>query len=417
MTALPAHQHTASASEPLMGLASLMSLAFRGADLGPLGEQLLARADHDGGHGDANALLDLSTLLQIRKLPDIALSVQAQALQTAQHYQLPATKAEKLRLLAIMSPGDLMANTPLEFLVQNSDIALDMLYVTAERPLPSVLPPHDLVFIAACESDANRKLLQQLVIFSRYSKKPVLNLPQRIPLTGRNQAYRLLGSEHSILMPATARIERLTAEKIAAGELAVSQALPGLTGSSFPLIIRPVDSHAGNGLRKLTSTADLSDYLSNMAEDEFCLSPFIDYRSQDGQFRKYRVVLIGGQPYAAHMGISTDWMIHYLNAGMEESAAKREEEAAFMASFDDNFAVRHADAFAAINRSLQLDYLVIDCAETADGKLLIFELDTGAVVHDMDAPELFPYKPQQMASVFAAFRQLLLTASGKITPA
>ncbi|MDR3631037.1 MAG: hypothetical protein P4L42_11955, partial [Desulfocapsaceae bacterium] len=58
-----------------------------------------------------------------------------------------------------------------------------------------------------------------------------------------------------------------------------------------------------------------------------------------------------------------------------------------------------------------LDYLVIDCAETRDGQLLVFELDTGAVVHAMDPVDIFPYKVPQMRKVFSAFSDMLASAT------
>lgn len=82
-----------------------------------------------------------------------------------------------------------------------------------------------------------------------------------------------------------------------------------------------------------------------------------------------------------------------------------------MAEFDHTFARHHAPALQAIHARMQLEYLVLDCAETQDGKLLLFEVDNSAVVHTMDSPELFPYKQPQMRKVFAAFRTLLVDAS------
>ncbi len=55
---------------------------------------------------------------------------------------------------------------------------------------------------------------------------------------------------------------------------------------------------------------------------EFFISRFIDYSGKDGLFRKFRVALIDGKPYACHMGVSSNWMIHYVNAGMYEDAAE-----------------------------------------------------------------------------------------------
>jgi hypothetical protein len=105
-------------------------------------------------------------------------------------------------------------------------------------------------------------------------------------------------------------------------------------------------------------------------------------------------------------------MIHYVNAGMYEDASKRAEEAAFMEHFDD-FAGRHRAALDAIYRRTGLDYLCIDCAETRDGRLFVFEIDHTMVVHAMDPESLFPYKQVHMRKVRDAFRDHLARLTGK----
>ena len=395
------------ARAPLIGLAPLMSMAFSGIDLTPLGQQLMARAQADPG--DANALMDLSIVLQLKESRELALALQAQALQAQQLYRLPARNdAAAIRLLALMAPGDLMANTPLEFLLQDSDVQLDLLYLMPGGPFPPRLPEHDLIIVAACESDANRVLLQQLEVFAASVHSPVLNRPGNIAHTGREAAHALLASAPGVCIPASTRVGRGALCGIGAGQQPLASVL---AGAAFPIIVRPVDSHAGHGLVKIDAPPDLDAYLQLMPEAEFIVSEFVDYRSADGLFRKYRVVLIDGEPYAGHMGVSEQWMIHYLNAGMAGSAAKRAEEADFMAGFDAGFAQRHARALGEITERMGLDYLVIDCGETRDGKLLVFELDTGAVVHNMDPVDLFAYKRPQMRKVFAAFRALLSRAA------
>ena len=143
-----------------------------------------------------------------------------------------------------------------------------------------------------------------------------------------------------------------------------------------------------------------------MKDAEFFVSRFIDYSGKDGLFRKYRVALIDGGAFACHMGVSSHWMVHYLNAGMYEDAQKRGEEAHFMETFDD-FSQRHRQALKAIYERTKLDYLCIDCAETLDGELLIFEVDHCMVVHAMDLEDLFPYKQVHMQKVKTAFRDYL----------
>ena len=107
-------------------------------------------------------------------------------------------------------------------------------------------------------------------------------------------------------------------------------------------------------------------------------------------------------------------MVHYLNADMLDNPSHREEEAQMMANFGTTLASRHAAAFDAIHQGLGLDYVGIDCAETPDGKLLIFEVDSNMVVHNMDPADKFPYKKIQMPKLFQAFVQLLAQRSGKI---
>jgi hypothetical protein len=107
------------------------------------------------------------------------------------------------------------------------------------------------------------------------------------------------------------------------------------------------------------------------------------------------------------MAIADRWDIWYLNAGMYHSEEKRLEEAGFMRNFDVGFAFRHRRALAALAERVGLDYFTVDCAENNNDELLIFEADNTAVVHNMDSPELFPYKSPQMHKVFDAFAAML----------
>ena len=401
-TRIPERPPTDVDNPSLQGLARLMTLAFEGCDLTPLATTLIARAS--GDEGDADALMDLSTILQLQGIQDIGIATQAQSLRIRRLFELPARHAPALRLLAIMAPGDLMINAPLSFLIEDSDVSLRMLYLLPGEPIPARLPAHDVVFIAVSESNATRALLDQLAGGIAAWNTAVVNLPDRIVRTSRAQACDVLDGAPGIAMPATARAARDDLQRLASGGLALGELL---RDGQLPLIIRPVDSHAGHGLEKIDTLDDLSRYLQASAGNEFYVSRFVDYRGADGLFRKFRVVLIDGMPYAGHMGVSANWMIHYLNAGMTESAGKRAEEQAFMDGFDTGFARRHATALETIAKRFGLDYLVIDCAETADGELLVFEADPGAVVHSMDPVDMFPYKLPHMRKVFSAFRAML----------
>jgi glutathione synthase/RimK-type ligase-like ATP-grasp enzyme len=392
-----------AALPPLIGAAPLIRRAFNGEDLRPLGAQLLERVQSNPG--DAHACLDLSIVLLLIGRHDDALAVQAEAIAMQPLYLLPAAHAEPgLRLLVIMGPGDLMANTPIEFLVEDSDVELQLLYLTADGPLPESVPDHDVMLVGVGESDANQPLLALLGEVVAHWPRPVINHPRGIALLSRDGVCAALRGVAGLDVPVTLRVERAELTELATGVRTIETFLPD---GGFPVIVRPRGSHAGTDLERLAGPAELAAYLERVGGDAFFLARFVDYRSADGLFRKYRVALIEGRPYLCHFAISQHWMIHYLNAGMTESAAKRAEEAACMAGFDDGLARRHAQALAAIAQRLGLAYLGIDCAETPAGELLIFEIDNAMVVHAMDSEELFPYKKPAMRKVFAAFRRML----------
>ena len=388
-----------------VGLPALAKMAFDGADLAPMWNALVMRVDQDPR--DAAAYLDLSTIAHIQGRPDDRLVLQALALEIDRVYRQPAacpTATPPLRLLAFMAPGDFLANMPIEFMLQDANVTLDMVYLLPGQPLPQRLPDHDVAIVAVSESSQNQPLLHELDGLVRSWPRPVVNAPDRIARLTRDGTWALLRSAPGVTIPVNARVDRPAMARIAAGGESLGAVLGG---ESFPIVARPLDSHAGEGLEKLDDAAALGSYLLRRPEQEFYLAPFIDYRGPDGLYRKYRIALIAGRPYASHMAVSTHWMIHYLNADMMGQASRRAEEAHFMARFEHDFAARHATALDAIAQRAGLEYLPFDCGETRDGRLLVFETGTNMIVHAMDSPELFPYKRPQMEKVFAAFEAML----------
>jgi glutathione synthase/RimK-type ligase-like ATP-grasp enzyme len=392
---------------PLIGVAPLMRKAFAGEDLMPLGESLLQRAQ--AYPNDAHAYLDFSTVLQLTGNRADALAVQAEAIMLQPHYTIAAKHAEPgLTLLVLMGPGDLMANTPVEFLVENSDVTLELLYLRANEDFPDEVPEHDVMLVAVAESEANQVLLERLIDYISEWPRPVINRPERIRVLSRDGVCGALRGLPGVELPVSVRTGRGALNAVAAGELPVETLL---TDGGFPIIVRPLGSHAGTDLEKIATPAALAKYLAAVDGMQFYISRFVDYRGADGMFRKYRIALIDGQPYICHYAISQRWMIHYLNAGMTESAEKRAEEAACMASFDQEFGLRHLAALQAIQQRLGLPYLGVDCAEMPSGELLIFEVDNAMIVHAMDPEDMFPYKAPAMRKVFSAFRALLERSS------
>lgn len=389
---------------PFHGMAQLMTLAYQGTDLTPLAQALLEQSNQLTGAGAADAMMDLSIIMHIKGRHDIALALQQQALSHKQIYWLPAKAPGAIRLLAFVTSGALSANTPVEFLVGDRDIDLTLVYVAPHLPFPREIPEHDVLLMGVGESDGAQLLLRALAEVIQIWPKPALNLPERVARLARDSVSRLLAGIPGLVAPQALRLTRQQLELVVTHPTLPGPWTPLLQA---PFLLRPVDTHAGQGLERLEQASQIQDYLGRQTEAVFFMIPFVDYANGDGLYRKYRVALIDGKPYASHMALSTHWMIHYLNGGMADSAAKRAEEAHFMTHFEEEFARRHHAALTATHHRLGLDYLVLDCAETTAGELLVFEADSSAVIHAMDPVDLFPYKQEPMQTAFTAFKAML----------
>jgi glutathione synthase/RimK-type ligase-like ATP-grasp enzyme len=374
-----------------VGLAKLTTMAATGVDLRPLWHALIAKLMD--GTIEAGEGLDLSLIAQLLGDKEAGLAIQLEILKSHQLFRSKCSmQPPPLRVLALAAATDMGSNTPIEFLLENPAIELMTLYVIPEVELPRPLPEHDIAIVIASDSEDCRDALRMIDDVAANWPRPLLNPPHRVCNLDRDKLHGLLADIEGLEIPAT---------------IAVTRAQFVANDFAFPIIVRPRGSHAGKGLAKIDDVSALENYLGEQQAEEFFVSRFVDYSGEDGLFRKFRLVIVEGKPYACHLAVADRWDIWYLNAGMTQSASKRLEEETFMRTFDIGFARRHATALAGMIDRIGLDYFMVDCAETKDGSLLIFEADNTAIVHNMDLPEIFPYKAPQMRKVFDAFAAML----------
>jgi hypothetical protein len=401
-SACPA-QSTAPACADRIGVARLTKMAVSGNDLHPLWRRLITKVLD--GTAEAGEGLDLSLIAQLLGDKESGLAIQDEILASHQLFRSPcAVQAPRLRVLALAAATDMGSNTPIEFLLEQSGIELMTLYVIPQVELSASLPDHDVAIVIASDSEECRDALRKIDVMASRWPRPLLNPPRLVGNLDRDKLHRLLDGTDGLEIPTTAGVTREQLCEVSQSAAALTNIAAGL---AFPVIVRPRGSHAGAGLAKIDDAAAMARYLGERHEQEFFISRFVDYSGDDGLFRKRRIVFIDGQPYACHMAVADRWDIWYLNAGMSASASKRLEEETFMRTFDVGFARRHQTALAGLATRIGLDYFTVDCAETKSGSLLIFEADNTAIVHDMDSPELFPYKAPQMRKVFDAFAAML----------
>lgn len=388
-------------SPPMIrGTARLAALAFQGWPL----DRLLAEIGPMpcGAEDRAGWLLDQSLAQALTFHPEVAAALQAEALAITRVFRVQSGRPVGLRLLALMAPGSLMVNAPLDFLTEAVDVQLDLAFTSPDGTLPAAVPDHDVAIVAVSETHpvAVAALAKQLAGWPC----AVLNDPARAALLSRDWVAETVGALPGIVTAPTIRVTRSVLRRQDVDIL--------LPGGAYPVLLRPLHSHAGDGLVKIDNADDMAMALLTNGAATFYLSQFIDYRSADGWFHKYRVAFVDGAPFLCHMAPSEHWMVHYLNAGMAESPAKRAAEAKAMMEFETGFAVRHRLAFTGLCAALGLDYFSIDCSEAPDGRLLVFEADVAAIIHSMDDPAIYPYKRAVMQRCYDAFAAMLHRHAG-----
>lgn len=308
-------------------------------------------------------------------------------------------------VLALAVIGDFQANLPLGCLLDAERTGLATLWIADPQAvladpagtLPRNLPPFDCVFIAIAEDVRHAGALAAADAWAACLAAPVINSGARIAAVSRDGAARLLADLPEAVVPAQHLLTRAALHR---------PALPA--GLAFPLLIRPRGAHAGQGLARVADGPELTAYLADGGlGDLFYVAPFVDFRSADGQWRKYRVIFVDGRPFPFHLAVHDDWAIWYYNAGMDRDAGKRAEEARFLEDITAAFPPRAMTALAALAERVGLDYFGLDCALMPDGRLLVFEVETGMIVHDTDPADLYPYKKRCVPRIFRAVEAML----------
>lgn len=159
-----------------IGVAALTRLAFNGADLGTIWNDLLASVQ--GEPGNAAAVMDMSVVAQLMGNPKAGSELQDGALAIERLYRSPPTSEHpRLRLLVLAGATDIGGNIPVEFLTANSDIDVVTLYIVPGAPLPEPLPDHDIALVALGNSDHMIETLEEMEDIVPAWPRQVLNDP------------------------------------------------------------------------------------------------------------------------------------------------------------------------------------------------------------------------------------------------
>ena len=285
-------------------------------------------------------------------------------------------------------------NLNLSYLLnEKTNNIIDWMIEYAPDGQTDILPNYDLVFNAMGDPDTTGDTAGPVSRFLQACTKPLLNHPDKVARTARHKLPALLDGIDNLLVPSVWR----KANSNDWDETIVDQ---------LPLLIRPVHTQGGVGLVLATTPTELAQCKTQQSGPVY-VSRFIDFRSADSCFRKYRMIFIDRKPYPYHLAISQNWMVHYYTAEMESCPWKQEEEKKFLQHPESVLGSAGMQAIQAIGKRMDLDYAGIDFSIMPDGRILVFEANPTMLVHPESATGALAHKNTYVGEILNAFEKLL----------
>ncbi len=345
----------------------------------------------------ASNVLNFNMALVLRQQGRLEEAAQYSARMT--HPQPLATAVAPQQRRVVLVASALVGNVPTQCLLPaetNTQITWHVEYATDAQE--QNLPAYDIAFNAVGNADVMEESLDRLRAFR--SRRLLLNDPDAVAQTRRDRLPSLLAGLAGVVVPPVLRVARTD---LASADLPARLAESGI---GFPVLVRPIVGHGGEGVTLVSTPADLAT-LDLPRADACYVIAYHDYQGEDGHFRKYRAVFVDCVVYAYHLAISSDWLVHYFSADMLAAPWKREEEARFLQDPAASIGSAAWASIAAVGERLGLDYAGVDFSVLPDGRVLVFEANATMSVHLNDSAADFPYKHATVPAIFAAFERML----------
>jgi len=308
-------------------------------------------------------------------------------------------RGKPLQLLVLGSA--LEGNIPWRFLIDSEVFQTTIIAVEYfDRRLP--LPLHQLIINAIGDADLCQHGLEIANQLITKSRAPVINRPEAVLQTGRLMNARRLGILPGVIAPRMTLVEKT--------DIISGQALEILAHKefTFPLLLRAPGFHGGNYFVCVDAPDALNSAAEDMPAESLLVIQFIDSRSQDGLFRKYRVMSINGSFYPIHMAISSQWKVHYVTSDMGKNAEYRNEEAAFLNDFCAFLGPTAITVLGRINQALGLDYCGIDFGIDKNGNILLYEANATMVFNPPTQEKRWDYKRVAIENALAATKRMFV---------
>jgi len=344
---------------------------------------------------DANTYVELGNILMRKRQTDAALAMFRRSQELQPLITWPANQ-EKAEFSAVFLDTPLAGSTPVTYLAGRAcyDRHFHCVIPDTRVDVDLLRSKADVVFNMICNADDGKDVLPQALELVERLGRPTINHPRLIMATDRETISRRLADIPNCVVPRTIRV---------VGPVLTEAALnKAFVDFHLPLLVRVAGTHGGDDFDKVEDWDEVVDFVAKDPEATYYVIEFINYRSDDGFFRKYRVIFVDGEILPYHLAIHDDWKVHHFRTDMANHEWMRREEERYLNGIDSVFNVAHQDALRAMARATGLDYGGIDCGLDRDGRIVVFEANASMLVHD-EKLEDFAYKNPYIAKIKTAF--------------
>lgn len=258
------------------------------------------------------------------------------------------------------------------------------------------------------EPEENEKSLTAMRKLLRTAPGRVLNPPDKVLATTRDQIARRLSGIDGLVAP---RVIRL-----APGDAARRLRFIEASGLSWPLIVRPLATHGGKVLGRFDNGDDLAAAMDPATP--YLAIEYVDFRSEDGLYRKHRIFLFGSTMILRHRLISDDWNVHARDR--ERVMADRPdliaEERALLDDPTRPFDASTRHVIETIRKRIGLDFFGIDFGFDRESRMVLFEANAAMSILPFSDDPRFDYLKRCLAPAQQAFRALVDGATADAEP-
>jgi Flp pilus assembly protein TadD len=290
--------------------------------------------------------------------------------------------------------------TPIDYLIDKAsyDRHFYCLIPDAPNDIDLLQSKGDIVINMIGDADNGQDILPFALEVADRLNRPIVNHPRLIMNTDRETVAQRLAGIPLCRIPKTIRL--------AGTELITAIENKSLEEFTMPLLVRLTGRHGGDDLEKFDDLNAVVDYVAKNPEVNYYVTEYVDYRSTDGFFRKYRFISVAGELFPYHLAIHDGWMVHHFRTDMANNEWMRQEEESFLKDSHLVFDEPRQAALRAIASAIGLDYCGIDCALDSNGDIVVFEVNATMRVHG-EKNETFTYKNPYIAKIKEAFEAML----------